>query len=130
VIDLERRRVVYANAAAMQLSGDHVRLPVDVDAWGDAAGLTDLGGRRMSETNSPLSLVARGVPVAGEPVAVHDAARRGSTATTRQREASEGRLLWVTGFGLSGWPTALWAWPASWSPVRWWCSLLVVRLDG
>ena len=55
----------------------------------------------MSETDSPLSLVAAGVPVAGEPVAVHDAARRGSSATPDQREASEGRLLWVTGFGLS-----------------------------
>ena len=78
-----------------------MRLPVDIDAWSDAAGLTDLGGRRMSETDSPLSLVAAGVPVAGEPVAVHDAARRGSSATPNQREASEGRLLWVTGFGLS-----------------------------
>jgi PAS domain S-box-containing protein len=56
---------------------------------------------RPSETDSPLSLVAAGVPVAGEPVAVHDAARRGSSATPNQREASEGRLLGVTGFGLS-----------------------------
>jgi hypothetical protein len=55
----------------------------------------------MSETDSPLSLVAAGVPVSGEPVAVQDAARRGSSATPGQREASEGRLLWVTGFGLS-----------------------------
>ncbi len=102
VIDLEHRTVVYANPAAMELTGDRVRLPVDIDAWGDAAGLTALGGQRMSETRSPLSLVARGMPVAGEPVAVHDAARRGSTATTEQREASEGRLLWATGFGLSG----------------------------
>lgn len=102
MIDLESREVVYANAAAIELTGDRVRLPVDVDDWGDAAGLTDLGGRRMSETQSPLSLVASGVPVAGEPVAVHDAARRGSTATAEQREASEGRLLWVTGFGLAG----------------------------
>ncbi|HZG88823.1 MAG TPA: SpoIIE family protein phosphatase [Pseudonocardia sp.] len=102
VIDLEHRMVVYANPAAMELTGDRVRLPVDIDAWGDAAGLTDLGGQRMSETRSPLSLVARGMSVAGEPVAVHDAARRGSTATTEQRAASEGRLLWATGFGLSG----------------------------
>ncbi|MFC5948270.1 SpoIIE family protein phosphatase [Pseudonocardia lutea] len=100
VIDLEQRRVVYANAAAVELTGDRVSLPVDIDAWGDAAGLTDLGGKRMSETSSPLSLVASGIPVAGEPVAVHDAARRGSTATDEQREAAEGRLLWVTGFVL------------------------------
>ncbi|MCX6464470.1 MAG: SpoIIE family protein phosphatase [Pseudonocardiales bacterium] len=102
MIDLERREVVYANAAAIELTGDRVRLPVDVDAWGDAAGLTDLGGKRMSETSSPLSLVASGVPVAGEPVAVHDSARRGGSVTSAQREATEGRLLWVTGFGLSG----------------------------
>ncbi|MFR9803986.1 SpoIIE family protein phosphatase [Pseudonocardia sp. RS010] len=100
VIDLEERKVVYANAAAVELTGNRVSLPVDIDDWGDAAGLTDLGGKRMSETSSPLSLVARGIPVAGEPVAVHDAARRGSTATEEQREAAEGRLLWVTGFGL------------------------------
>jgi PAS domain S-box-containing protein len=102
VIDLQDRTVVYANSAAMELTGDRVRLPVDIDRWGDAAGLTDLGGQRMSDTRSPLSLVARSEPVAGEPVAVRDAARRGSTATSEQREASEGRLLWATGFGLSG----------------------------
>src|SRR5690348_5212081 len=85
VIDLDTRSVVYANTAAMQLTGDRVRLPVDIDDWGDAAGLTDLGGQRMSESRSPLSLVARGVPVSGEPVAVRDASRRGSTATTEQR---------------------------------------------
>ncbi|MBW0115786.1 GAF domain-containing SpoIIE family protein phosphatase [Pseudonocardia abyssalis] len=102
MIDLATREVVYANASAIELTGDRVHLPVDVDAWGDAAGLTDLGGQRMSETNSPLSLVAAGVPVAGEPVAVHDSARRGSTVTDEQRDASEGRLLWVTGFGLAG----------------------------
>jgi len=102
VIDLFRRQVVYANSSAIELTGDRVSLPVDIDVWGDAAGLTDLGGRRMSETSSPLSLVARGMPVAGEPVAVHDAARRGSSATSQQREASEGRLLRVTGFALPG----------------------------
>ena len=101
MIDPRQRQVVYANPAAIELTGERVRLPVDIDAWSDAAGLTDLGGRRMSETDSPLSLVVAGVPVAGEPVAVHDAARRGSSATPNQREASEGRLLWVTGFGLS-----------------------------
>ena len=102
VIDVARRQVVYANAAAIELTGDRLRLPVDIDAWGDAAGLTDLGGRRMSETGSPLSLVAAGMPVNGEPVAVRDAARRGSTATTAQRDAAEGRLLWATGFPLAG----------------------------
>ncbi len=101
MIDPRNRQVVYANPAAIELTGARVHLPVDIDAWSDAAGLTDLGGRRMSETDSPLSQVVAGVPVAGEPVAVHDAARRGSSATPDQREASEGSLLWVTGFGLS-----------------------------
>ena len=116
MIDPRQRQVVYANPAAIELTGERVRLPVDIDAWSDAAGLTDLGGRRMSETDSPLSLVAAGVPVAGEPVAVHDAARRGSSATPNQREASEGRLLWVTGFGLSD--NTRWASKS----VHWWCS--------
>ncbi|HWM57032.1 MAG TPA: SpoIIE family protein phosphatase [Pseudonocardia sp.] len=102
MIDVVHRMVVYANAAAIELTGDRLRLPVDIDTWGDAAGLTDLGGRRVSETSSPLSLLARGIPVAGEPVAVRDAARRGSTASDRQRDATEGRLLWVTGFPLAG----------------------------
>jgi PAS domain S-box-containing protein len=87
VIDLGDRMVVHANAAAGALTGDRVRLPVDIDEWGEAAGLTDLGGRPMKETSSPLSLVASGMAVAGEPVAVHDSARR---------------LLWVTGFPLAG----------------------------
>jgi PAS domain S-box-containing protein len=91
VIDLDRRRVVYANPVAVELTGDRVRLPVDVDSWSDAAGLTDLGGQPMSETTSPLSLVATGMPVAGEPVAVRDPAA----------DDGEGRLLWVTGFNLA-----------------------------
>ena len=101
VVDLDEQQVVYANAAAVALTGDRVGLPVDVDVWSDAAGLTDLGGRRMSESTSPLSLVAAGVPVAGEPVAVHDSARRGSSLGRVQRQAGEGRLLWVTGFTLA-----------------------------
>jgi PAS domain S-box-containing protein len=126
MIDLDDRKVVYANAAALELTGEHVRLPVDVDEWSDAAGLTDLGGRRMSETSSPLSLVAGGVPVAGEPVAVHDAARRGSSATARQRRASEGRLLWVTGFGLTGMRAEL---PAA-RRARAWALVVFLQLSG
>ena len=95
VIDLDQRQVVYANTAAGDLVAERVRLPVDVDAWSDAAGLTDLGGKPLSESTSPLSLVAAGIPVAGEPVAVHGAARSGDG------DAAEGRLLWVTGFHLS-----------------------------
>jgi PAS domain S-box-containing protein len=102
VIDLARRVVVHANAAATELTGAGLRLPIDVDLWSEAAGLADLEGRPMQETASPLSRVARGVPVAGEPVAVRDAARRGSAIGATARDATEGRLLWVTGFPLTG----------------------------
>jgi PAS domain-containing protein len=78
VIDLAERAVVYANAAAVELTGGRVQLPVDVDAWGDAARLADL---------SPLSFVAGGEPVAGEPVSVH---------------GDPDGQLWVTGFPLFG----------------------------
>jgi PAS domain S-box-containing protein len=91
VIDLDEQQVVYANAAAAALTGKDLQLPVHVDTWSAAAGLT--------ESTSPLSLVAAGVPVAGEPVTVHGAARRGSLRAEGQ--AGEGRLLWVTGFSLS-----------------------------
>src|SRR5918997_1235116 len=101
VIALNRRQVVYSNAAASELAGDGVALPVDIDAWSDAAGLTDLGGQPMSESISPLSLVAGGVPVAGEPVAVRGPARGGA----RDRgPVVEGRLLWATGFPLAAGP--------------------------
>ena len=59
-----------------------------------------------------------GVPVAGEPVAVPDSARRGSTAQPRERQAAEGRLLWVTGFPLSDAVTPTSAGRSS----RWSCS--------
>jgi len=101
LIDLGEGLVTYANDSAQGLTGGRVCLPIDVDAWSEAAGLTDLSGRPMRDTASPLSRVAQGVPVSGEPVAVADAARRGSEASEEEREESEGRLLWVTGFPLS-----------------------------
>lgn len=101
LIDLGRGLVTYANDSAAGLTGGRASLPLDVDAWSEAAGLTDLSGRPMRDTASPLSRVAQGIPVSGEPVAVTDAARRGSEATDEEREEAEGRLLWVTGFPLS-----------------------------
>lgn len=101
LIDLGEGLVTYANGSAQELTGGKASLPVDVDAWSEAAGLTDLSGRPMRDTASPLSRVAQGIPVSGEPVAVADAARRGSDATAAEREEAEGRLLWVTGFPLS-----------------------------
>ncbi|MDF2979532.1 MAG: hypothetical protein K0S40_4260 [Actinomycetospora sp.] len=101
LIDLGEGLVTYANDSAQGLTGGRADLPIDVDAWSEAAGLTDLSGRPMRDTASPLSRVAQGIPVSGEPVAVSDAARRGSEATEEEREEAEGRLLWVTGFPLS-----------------------------
>jgi PAS domain S-box-containing protein len=101
LIDLGEGLVTYANDSALDLTGGKASLPVDVDAWSEAAGLTDLSGRPMRDTASPLSRVVQGMPVSGEPVAVADAARRGSEATEQEREEAEGRLLWVTGFPLS-----------------------------
>lgn len=101
LIDLGEGLVTYANDSAAGLTGGRASLPIDVDAWSEAAGLTDLSGRPMRDTASPLSRVAQGIPVSGEPVAVSDAARRGSEASDEEREEAEGRLLWVTGFPLS-----------------------------
>jgi PAS domain S-box-containing protein len=101
LIDLDAGTVTYANGSAQELTGGRATLPLDIDAWSEAAGLTDLSGRPMRDTASPLSRVAQGMPVSGEPVAVSDAARRGSEATEEEREEAEGRLLWVTGFPLS-----------------------------
>ncbi|GLZ55165.1 hypothetical protein Acsp07_47820 [Actinomycetospora sp. NBRC 106378] len=101
LIDLDAGTVTYANGSAQDLTGGKAQLPLDIDAWSEAAGLTDLSGRPMRDTASPLSRVAQGIPVSGEPVAVADAARRGSEATVEEREEAEGRLLWVTGFPLS-----------------------------
>ncbi|WP_285653437.1 SpoIIE family protein phosphatase [Actinomycetospora sp. NBRC 106375] len=101
LIDLGEGLVTYANDSAAGLTGGRATLPVEIDAWSEAAGLTDLSGRPMRDTASPLSRVAQGIPVSGEPVAVADAARKGSEASEEEREEAEGRLLWVTGFPLS-----------------------------
>jgi PAS domain S-box-containing protein len=99
VIDQSCNTVVYANTAAIELAGN-VGLPVDVDTWGAAAGLTDLGGRPLASSSGPLSAVAQGRPVAGEAVRMAP-----GTSTERQRAADDegdaDQLLWVTGFPLS-----------------------------
>jgi PAS domain S-box-containing protein len=98
VIDLAQRAVVHANSAALALTGERVRLPVDVDAWSEAAGLTDLAARPVRQAESPLSVVARGLPVVGEPVAVRGAGHPAGDT----RAAPEGGVLWLTGFPLTG----------------------------
>jgi PAS domain S-box-containing protein len=105
--------VTFANRAAIELAGD-VGLPIGVDAWGAAAGLTDLSGKPLAGTDAPLSRVAGGHPVAGEPVRLQP---RRSDDSDRAEAASDGdeKLLWVTGFPLradrSGEPVVLGAEP-------------------
>src|SRR3954464_12387520 len=67
VIDQKEGSVTYANTAAVELAGN-IRLPADIDAWGAAAGLTDLAGSPLASSGSSLSLVAQGQPVTGEAV--------------------------------------------------------------
>jgi PAS domain S-box-containing protein len=99
VIDQRTSSVVYANVAAVELAGN-VGLPVDVDTWGAAAGLTDLGGSPLASSSGPLSTVAQGRPVTGEAVRLAP-----GRSTERDRaDADRGdadQLLWVTGFPLS-----------------------------
>src|SRR6476646_5082887 len=99
VIDQRKSSVVYANAAAVEMAGN-VRLPVDVDTWGAAAGLTDLSGSPLASTSGPLSTVAQGRPVTGEAVRLSP----GTSTEPGRADADAGdadQLLWVTGFPLS-----------------------------
>jgi PAS domain S-box-containing protein len=99
VIDQKNSAVTYANLAAVELAGNIV-LPVDVDTWGAAAGLTDLGGEPLASSSGPLSTVAQGRPVTGEAVRLAP----GRSTEQDRADADDGRhdeLLWVTGFPLS-----------------------------
>src|SRR4051812_10116409 len=99
VIDQKASAVIYANTAAVELAGN-ISLPVDVDTWGTAAGLTDLGGQSLARTSSPLSLVAQGQPVTGEAVRLAP----GTSSEPERAHHDDGlsdQLLWVTGFPLS-----------------------------
>jgi PAS domain S-box-containing protein len=99
VIDRNAGTVTYANEAAVELAGN-VRLPVEVDAWGAAAGLTDLNGAPLASTSSPLSLVAQGLPVTGEAVRLQPGTST-EAARAAEDQGLDDRLLWVTGFPLS-----------------------------
>ena len=99
VIDQRADSVVYANAAAVEMAGN-VGLPVDIDTWGAAAGLTDLSGGPLASSSGPLSTVAQGRPVTGEAVRLAP----GTSTEPDRAEADRGdadQLLWVTGFPLS-----------------------------
>jgi PAS domain S-box-containing protein len=88
LIDLQDSRVTYANQAAVDMAG-RVRLPLPLDDWGHATGLTDLDGLPLDTRRSPLSRVATGSPVAGEAVGLPG------------RNGENRRVLWITGFPLS-----------------------------
>jgi PAS domain S-box-containing protein len=98
VIDRAEGTVTYANTAAIELAGN-VGLPVPVDVWGAAAGLTDLTGAPLASTGNPLSRLGEGRPVTGE--AVRLSAGRSSDGSRASAAAGTDRLLWVTGFPLS-----------------------------
>ena len=77
------------------------RLPVDVDTWGAAAGLTDLGGRAAGQQQRP-AVDGRAGPAGhrrGGPARARHAAPSGSAPPTTAGDADQ--LLWVTGFPLS-----------------------------
>ena len=93
LVDLNRSEVTYANRQAILMAPD-LDLPVGINEWAEIAGLRDPDGVPLSDTSSPLSRIAAGQPVAGEPVtAAHD------SGIVPAREP-----LWVTGFPLTDAP--------------------------
>jgi PAS domain S-box-containing protein len=99
VIDQKNSAVTYANTVAVEIAGN-IALPVDVDTWGAAAGLTDLAGEPLASSSGPLSTVAQGRPVTGEAIRLSP----GRSTDWRRADADQGdrdQLLWVTGFPLS-----------------------------
>jgi len=99
VIDQKNSSVTYANTAAVELAGN-IALPVDVDTWGAAAGLTDLAGQPLASSSGPLSAVAQGRPVSGEAVRLSPGRSTDFTRADADR-GDQDQLLWVTGFPLS-----------------------------
>ena len=99
LIDRGSGEVTFANGAALELAGK-IALPVGTDAWGAAAGLTDLDGHPLDGTDAPLSRVADGNPLAGEPVRL--APRRSDDpGRAAAHDDADDRLLWVTGFPMT-----------------------------
>lgn len=78
LVDLRTGQVVYTSPVAEQLA-PRLELPVTLDQWSDAAELRDPDGAPLSETDHPLSQVARSLPVPGQAVSaarVSDLGRR------------------------------------------------------
>lgn len=93
LVDLESRVVIHANTVAEQLAPG-TRLPMPLESWSDAAELRDLDGNELSDTDHPLSRVARSAPVAGQAVSAGRASDLGG-----RRSA-----LWVVALPLEGAP--------------------------
>jgi len=93
LVDLTTRQVVHTNPVADHLAPD-VTLPIGVDAWSDAAVLRDVDGQALSDTDHPLSRVARSEPVTGEAVSAARVSELG-----RRREP-----LWVVALPMAGAP--------------------------
>ncbi|WP_323792281.1 SpoIIE family protein phosphatase, partial [Nocardioides sp.] len=93
LVDLESRSVIHANAVAEQLAPG-TRMPMPLEDWSDAAELRDLDGNELSDTDHPLSRVARSAPVAGQAVSAGRASDLGG-----RRSA-----LWVVALPLEGAP--------------------------
>jgi PAS domain S-box-containing protein len=93
LVDLDAGRITYTNRQAMLMAPDR-SLPMPINEWATVAGLHDPDGVPLTESDSPLSRIAAGRPVAGESVT---AAR--DSGVVRAREP-----LWVTGFPLTGAP--------------------------
>ena len=91
LVDLATGTVVHADPLAEQLAPG-LPLPAAVDDWSAAAGLRDLHGAPLSDTDHPLSRLARGLPVSGQAVT----ARR-ATDETDSREP-----LWAVALPLHG----------------------------
>ena len=99
LVDQTSGEVTYANVAALELAGN-VTLPIPIDQWSAKAGVTDIDGGPLAGTSEPLSLLAAGELVAGEPVRVRGTAA--VSATDRGTDDARGPVVWVTGFPLDG----------------------------
>lgn len=93
MVDLEARRVLYANEVAAQMAPS-LALPVGADEWAAAADLRDIDGEPLDETAHPLSRIARFEPVAGQGVS---AARSSDLGERREP-------LWVVALPLDDAP--------------------------
>ncbi|MGQ7297250.1 SpoIIE family protein phosphatase [Quadrisphaera sp. KR29] len=93
MVDLAAQQVVYANAVAQQVAPG-LPLPASTEEWSRRADLRDLDGAPLSETDHPLSRVARFEPVAGQGVS---AARSSDLGSRREP-------LWVVALPLDGAP--------------------------